>query len=825
MVSCAVLLKKALGRLVAAPLFTVFAVVSLSAGVAVTTAVYSVVDKLFLSDIGATAPESLAFVMTGSNGRLHRAGVADEDFDALRAAQRSFSSVAASLAFLAPITSTRNSEIVPIEAVSPSYFDTVGITAGRGRVFDAAESSGAAVVVLSDEFWRSRYAADETVVGRTVRIAGQVFEIIGIAPQQYHGLSDRAFSTMAWIPLASETLIRLDTSTDAQRNQRGRLVVAGRVKEGSSIESASVELQTLSRQLDASRPLTAGAAAAVNLPRSWSARSASDRSDEDDMMRRTGFVLVALVGMVLVVACTNLANLVLARGTARQGELAIRMAMGASRARLIWEQSIEGILLSIFGAAAAYAMFIAVSAMMTQDFALVLPPMGHITLAIRPVLNAQALAVAAGSMLLALAVFSLEPAVQLARSLDIRGTLAVGATGVRPRVGRQRMIMRWQVAVAAGFFIVATMFIRATFDQLRHDSGVDLDRIAVAALRFDRSWDEARIRRSVERIIEDSAHDRAIEVVSASTGLPFGVSPALQVGLTRDGDEVQAEGNGALAAAIAGTPSLFRALGITLVRGRGFNDGDAAGAPPVIVLSEFTARQVFGTADSIGRSLMLRRGPEPQRVTVVGIARDTDVRSLNGPPRPLAYLPLQQHFDRTITLAARAASDSGDAVAALREAIQRADADLGVDVIGRGRTVLSGPFEIARSAGMGTLYLGVFTLLLSMAGLFGVQSHVVAYRTREFGVRMSLGATARQIKLMVVRDGARPVLEGLVLGLWGGIAMRLIIRSYTDLDVAVFDAWMLLVAPVPIVLAALCACYLPASKASRVDPTTALRCE
>lgn len=146
-------------------------------------------------------------------------------------------------------------------------------------------------------------------------------------------------------------------------------------------------------------------------------------------------------------------------------------------------------------------------------------------------------------------------------------------------------------------------------------------------------------------------------------------------------------------------------------------------------------------------------------------------------------------------------------------------------MIGTGRAVLTGPFELVRSMGMGTLYLGAFTLLLSMVGLFGVQSHLVSYRTREIGVRMSVGATARQIKLMVIRDGYRPVFEGLVLGLWGGLAGRVIARSYMDVDVAVVDPWMLLFTPIPLIAAAFVACYWPASRAARVDPTVALRCE
>jgi putative ABC transport system permease protein len=476
----AVLLRRAAVRLAAAPLFTIFAVVSLAGGVAVTTAVYSVVDALFLSDLGVASPDSLAFVAMPASGGFRRAAISDDDFAALRDSQQSFSSVSASVGFSEPVASSRNAEVTSIEAVDGAYFTTIGIDAQLGRVFRFTDEAQTRVAVISDEMWRSRFAADPAVIGRVIRVAGQPFEVLGVLPSRYAGLNGRIPTTMVWIPLSAERLIHPEAPR-APIGDRNRLIVMGRLKPGYSLAAASSEFEMRALQLDAAHPIVT--ATSQPLPRTWRALSASSRSDESDANRRLGVILVLLVGMVLVVACTNLANLVLARGTARQGELAIRMAMGASRARLIWEQCIESLLLSVFGAVAAYAVFIIVSAMMTQDFAIIIPPMGRLTLSIRPELNPAALSVAAISMLLALVVFGLEPAVHLARAVDIRGALATGATGIRPRVGRQRIIIRWQVAVAAGFFIVATMFIRATFEQARHDAGVEIDRIAVAQTR------------------------------------------------------------------------------------------------------------------------------------------------------------------------------------------------------------------------------------------------------------------------------------------------------------------------------------------------------
>ena len=729
--------------------------------------------------------------------------------------------VSGTVALFGQVDATRSAELMPLEAVDGDYFPTVGVAARLGRLIESADERAAArVAVISDAFWRSRFAADPAVTSRSLTINGHAFEIVGVVAGRYAGLDSRVLGTQLWVPRSVAPDLRTDALTQAAP-QDEPLIVIGRLRSADDLTAASIEIETIARRLDVSRPLRTMAIGAPPRLRQWSLRSSLDRSDEDDSLRRLGTILVVLVSLVLVVACTNLANLVLARGTARQGELAIRLAMGASRGRLVWEQCTESLLLSALGAIAAYALFIVVSAWMTQEFTMVAPPMGRLTLSIRPEINRDALLVSIGALLLSLVVFGLEPAVHLARTLDVRAALAASATGIRPRVRRQRMILRWQVAVAAGFFIVATMFIRATVEQARHDSGIDHDRLAVATLSFQpASLDAARAQRAVERVVSEAAQHPSVESVAASTGLPFGV-PALQVNATTLGGQA----NAARAAAIAATPSIFRVLGVPILRGRSFTDLDGAAAARVAVISELTAKQLFATADPLGRAIVLTIAGRQTTATIIGVSRDTDVGRLNGPRHQLIYLPLAQHFDRNITVTARASGRVATTVAALRTVVPAADPAARVDIAGPARSVLWGPYAIVGAAGRGALYLGAFTLLLSMVGLFGVQSQVVVYRTREFGVRMSLGASTRQIQAMVIRDGARPVFDGLVLGLWGGIAGRVLVRSYIDVEVTVLDPWMLIIAPIPIVLAALCACYLPATRAARVDPMTALRCE
>ena len=819
-------LRLAIGRLISSPLFTIFSIISLGAGVAVTTAVYSVVSAMMLAGPGIAEPDRAAFIVTPVNGRVQQGSLSHLDFDDLKRQQTSFSSLSAAAAIAPSVASTANAEVLTAEAVEGAYFATLGVTAQLGRVIQPSDDADASrVVVISEDFWHSRFAADRGVIGRSLRINGHPFEIIGVADARYKGAFGILRTTRVWIPLGAEPLIGTRRASQLPPRQQQRLLAFGRLATGRTIEGAAAEMATIAARLDRDFPAgETGAGPAAAERRRWSTASVAAMTDLDTGVRRFGRTIIALVGLVLLVACTNLANLVLARGAARQGELAVRMAMGASRGRLIWDQCIESLLLASAGAIASLVAFQGVSALMTNDYVMGAPFGGALTLSVRPALNAQAVSVALTSMLLALLVFGLEPAIQLARSVDIRTALATGASGVRPRLKRQRMVIRWQVAIAAGFFIVATMFIRSTIAQSRHDSGVDIDRIAVATLNFDNgAWDEARIRRAIDRVFEEARQQQGIVTIAASTGLPFGV-PAPQIGVTTETTAEAATRPPYIG--IAATPSLFNALGVEIVRGRGFTDADGPAAAPAIILSELAARQVFGSTDAVGRSVIVTRPPAASiTATVVGVAADTDTRWIYSDRRGLVYVPLAQRFTPAITITARSSGDGESAVAALRESIRRADPDLAVGAIGAG-ALLTGPFVVLRSLGRGALYLGALTLALSMVGLFGVQSHIVAHRTREIGVRMSVGATARQIKLMVLRDGYRPVIEGLVLGLWGGVAGRIMVRAYMELENAlVVDWWMLVLTPIPLIAAAFCACYLPASRAAAVEPTVALRCE
>jgi predicted permease len=818
-------LRLAARRLLATPLFTVFAVLSLAIGVAVTTAVYSVVESIFLRDAGARDPDRVVVVVTPYDGRLLTGSISLPDFQDLRAAQTSFTSISASASFTPAVASSFTTELLAAEAVDGAYFSTLGVSPAMGRTIQPADDAGAArVVVLSHALWRRRFAANPAVVGQSIRISGQPFEVVGVAAASFEGVSGSLAGTRLWIPLAAEaSLLPLAPTAPVSPRDRRRLVVFGRLAPAVSVSTAAAELNAIAATLDTSFPPRTPSGQPRATERPWKGKTMAAISGEDTSLRRFGRTIVALVALVLAVACTNLANLVLARGAARQHEIAVRRALGASRGRLVREQCAESLLLGTAGGLAAYVVFQGLCVLMDVEFNLVLPGGGRWILAVRPAPDATALWIAAGSLLVSLVVFGLEPALQLTRSRDLRGELAagVGVLGA-PKTRRQRTLLRWQVAISAGFFIVATIFVKYTIAEARHDPGIDLKPLGVAVLNFrTQLWDEARVRRTVDRVVEETRKDPAIEAVSVSTGMPLGL-PAMRLTLSQPGTAIDSKPDRYNATGVGTTPSLFRTIGVPILHGRGFDDRDHAAAAPVVVLSEFTARRIFGTSDAVGRPVVVE-GRFRVTATVIGVARDTDVGYVFGESRPVVYLPLAQRYEPFLAIVARSTGDAATAVRALRGALRHVDPDLAVEVIGTGRTVLAGASVFLRAMGVAALALGALTLALAMVGLFGIQSHIVAHRTREIGVRISLGASPSQIQRMVLRDGYRPVVEGLALGLFIGVNLRVIVRAYTDLEVSVIDPWLFFVVPIPLIVAAFCACYFPAHRAAGVDPNVALR--
>jgi hypothetical protein len=362
---------------------------------------------------------------------------------------------------------------------------------------------------------------------------------------------------------------------------------------------------------------------------------------------------------------------------------------------------------------------------------------------------------------------------------------------------------------------------------MRLDSGFDLEGLAVAIVDGTRQWNESRVRRATADMLAFAERAPGVEAAAVSMGLPFGVGMARAPITTPD--RPFAEGRSVFATnprealLIPATPDIFRTLGIPIVAGRPFDVLDDAAAAPAAVLNEKGALSLFGTRDAVGRQILYRNHNRVVTARVIGIAGDTDTMTFTtGYGRSVLWVPLQQQYTSG-QLVVSARSSRADAARVLQAAARDADPDMSTRTYGEARIILTWPYYHFGVAALGVGALGLLTLLLGMTGLYGVQSQTVTHRTREVGVRVALGATARQIRRMILKAGFIPVAQGIVLGLSIGSLIRLSLRVTFEVPVAIVDPVALVVVPIPVVLAAFLACIIPAHRAARVDPKVALR--
>ncbi len=805
----------ALRRLRMAPGFTIFAVVSLALGLGVSTAIYSAVRTFFWMPLGVVEQEELVAI---TSQRIMN-GASWPDFQDFRGSQVSFRTLGASRSIRLALAAAGAVEPVFGEAVSGDYFATMGVVPMFGRLLQPGdEAVGARVAVVSERFWRSRLHGDPRVVGQTIKLGGQPFEVIGVTRGTFHGLSRPDKSI--WIPITASPQASdgFGPARELADRRVAGLFVWGRLRAGVTVPQARAEVALFGRRLGESYPTDR------RFVRGWDVRpKAAEPADSETVNTIVGMILTA-VAAVLLIACTNLANLALARGTSRTQETAVRSALGASRWRLIREQLIEGAIVTVAGGTLGAAVLAGLTDYLTADL-----PLGlNMTMPFTPIIDMTVLLASAGGMTVSLLVFALWPALQSTRA-DIRGTIGAGAGATPPKWRLHRNLVAWQVCGSVALLLVAAMSAKVIGLLGRPAEGGSYDHLALAQVDFALNGkNEAQSRRLSEAILSAVRARPGVESVSASNGLPFGFWSfrSSQYATTADTPFDGTRDIDTQAYVVAATPELFRTLSMRLTRGRAFTDRDDVTGPPVAIVSEHLARQLFRSTDVVGRALMVSRArrlstgsPAPLAMAIVGVSADTDVDRVRG----VIFRPFAQGYDPLIpvTISARA-SDPSAAAGVLRSAIRDVDPEIALDSAGTG-AVLLGPFFLLVVIVRLSTGLGLLALVLAMAGLFGVLSHVVVRRTREIGIRIAIGADRAQIFRLILRDGLYPVIKGLTLGLGIGAAARLAVRAWVVTDANAFDPLVFSIVPVPFIIAAVIACYVPAARASRVDPNVALR--
>jgi predicted permease len=821
----------ALRRLRATPVFTGFAVATLALGIGAATAVYATVYTVMLRPPDVPNLDRVVEVRHNRSGSGPMRAMSWPDYRDLRAMQTVFDRMSVTLHIFGSVAVPGQARQVVGEAVSGEYFDMMGVQPAAGRLIQPADDKpdAAPIAIVSERLWNQLFGRSLDAIGRTVTIDGRIFTVAGVTPASYRGgkINSALSPTDLWIPVEAWLNVE-DADALVARNDREqrRLHVKARLAPGRTVEQAETEVRQAAGQLDEAAPIGSDLPerfrSRIDISRPWAVVPLRDVGlAEQQVVWGLAVAAIVAVLLVLLVACTNLANLLLARHSSRRHEMAIRLALGASKWRLLRESLVESGMLAVAGGASGILVATGVVAWLTRD----LPINANFTLAIAPRLDAFVLTLAAGATAATFLVFGVVPALASLRAGARTAITGGDGTSSSPRWRGRRWLIVGQVTVSVVLVLLAALSTQHAASMLAEDVGIDLDRIAVVAMQTTAQDDPARVRQLIDEISRQLQQHPGIEAATAASGLPLGQTPGARLRLP--GAPSQAWG--ASVELVAAMPSVFATLGAAVVRGRGFDERDAPGREPVVVLSQAAAERLFGDEEPLGRKVEFQRRQwvgerehPVELVTVIGVAGD---RGQPGRDRETlaAYLPLGQHHERALWLIARTPGDPAAMLRPMRDTMSRVAPEIAIASMGTG-------MQMARPellffgvmAGLaGTL--GSLALVLALAGLFGVLAHIVARRTREIGVRMALGAEAGQIVRLVIREGMSPVLLGVIAGTLFGTIARLGARPLSLALLPAVDTWALALVPVPMLVAGLLACYIPARRAARVDPNMALR--
>lgn len=793
----------ALRQLRKAPVFALVTIATLALGIGATTAIFSLLHAVVLRPLPFPHPERIVQLWRTDHGDDRSLAVAS--FLGFRQA-RSFSSLAASTSASFNLTGDGAPERIIGDRVSAGYFDVFGVRPELGRVFTAAEDRPGKdrVVVLSDSLWRRRFAADPQVIGRSFRLNGVPHEVIGVLPASFEL---RAVDSRLWVPVAF---------TPEQTSNFGNsyLHVLGRLRPGVSRAAAEVEVAAVGKRLEMLDP--------------FSRKEMGTRLEPflDHLLggyRQRLMVLLGAVGCVLLIACVNVANLLLARGGTRSQEIAVRAALGAGRGRIVRQLLTESLVLGLAGGVAGLGLAYA-----GIRFLVAISPAGVPRLATAGI-DGAALAFALAVALASSFLFGLAPALRIARP-DLQSMLKEGGRAVSsPRDRMRTALLVAEVALALVLLVGAGLLIRSAVHLQEVEVGFDPSGLLTAqlALPFADYSGPDRAVRTVQEAVDGIGRIPGVSASAAASILPLSrsnVSSSLDVEGRPMPEEERMIGNTRLV-----TPGYFGTLRMPL-RGRDFTSRDRAGAPYVAIVNRKLARLAWGSEEALGKRLAYWRDDVkgPVWMEVVGVAGDIRQGQLADDTRPEFYVPLEQASSDVLgenglsmALVARTAGDPVQVSKGVRQAILAVDPRLPVFDLLTMEEIRASLAATTRFNMLLLTALGAIGLLLAAVGIYGVIAYFVSQRTQEIGLRMALGATEGSVLALVVRQAMRPVLLGVVVGLAGAAAAGRAIAGFL-FEVSATDPVTFAGVVLVLAMAALLASWLPAKRASRVAPTRAL---
>ncbi|HEY3380177.1 MAG TPA: ABC transporter permease [Vicinamibacterales bacterium] len=847
--------------LASTPGFTAVAVLILGIGIGLNTAVFSLTNMILLRPLsGESKPGQLAALY--AYDRTHPDSYHEFSYPAyvdIRDRNGVFAQTAGLAVTMVGLGEGEMTRRGFAFIATSSLFTLFDARPPKGRAFLPDEETPGAnrlVTVLSEEYWR-RSGADPNIVGKTIRINTQPFTVVGVAPRGFGGPTTM-IAPAVWLPTGVYDLVagngfrRSVKRAFADRAEETLLLFA-RMRPGVSFDSAQAPLTALAGQLEQAFPAEHRH---LGLKvRSISRTGISTNPQNDGDAYTMSGLLQGVTAIVLVIACMNLANMLLARSTSRRREIAVRFALGANRVVVVRQLLIEGFVLSLAGSAVGLLF----TYWALRAFGVSLDPLSELMIVLDPRPDLRILGVALGFAVFATLTFCLGPSLQLLRT-DVFGELKEGAraaaTGRHRYVSMRHVLVVGQVALSLALLTAAGLFVRGATKAAHAEPGFALDRSVVVGVdpsltRIDEKGGRDFYRRALDRLRATPG----IEAASMASIVPFGNmsetrrvrfvgQPVADVHADNElggsstsygaggGDGGGNDRNGVTAAFYVVGRDYFQTLRIPILRGRGFTEteeSDATG-PRVAVIDEPMAKRLFKGADPIGQHVYMPDPVEAERapMEVVGIVAGTRHSMFDTTPGPHIFVPFGQRYRSTMTFHARVASSgpAAEAVAlhAIREQLRGVDSSIPI--------VLSSNMADFRDHGMSAwgvrmgaqmfAAFGIVAAFLALIGIYGVRAYLVARRTREIGIRMALGATRADVLRMVLREGMVLVSVGLVIGVFlafaAGMSLRGMIYQVSEYDPASFVG-----AAVLLSLTALVACYVPALRATKVAPTVALR--
>lgn len=798
----------AVRQLVAHPAFSLIAVLTLALGIGATTAIFSVVNAVVLRPLPVLRPEQLMYVFSHINDQLSDVSVGN--YTVLEKGQRSFSNMSAMHYSSFNLSEGEGTERTLGAAVTASHFDVFGVQAAVGRVFTAEEDQPGRdkVVVLSHRLWQRRFGGDRGIVGRDIRMNGEPYTVVGVMPSSFELQADRE---ELWVPIAF---------TPRQRSMHDEryLAVVGRLRDGVTPEQVQQDLEGIATTL---REMDRFNQTLHFQTKSFVAEFVGD-------YRTRLLVLLGAVGLVLLIACGNVANLLLARSAARGREVAIRAALGAGRGRIVRQLLTESAVLALVSA--AIGLLIAWWGIRTL-VSLVPPGVPRIEQAS---IDGVVLAFTLGISLVSSLIFGLAPALRAART-SLSASLKEGgrgSAGTRGRDWLRSTLISAEVALAVLLLVGAGLLIRSALEMQRIQPGFNPEGVMTARLSLPAAEyaDPARVVATFERLAEEVSQSPGVRSAAVATKIP--VSPGGNGnGLLAEGKPFDIDSTINAQLSIV-TPGYFQTLSIPLLRGRGFEAGDRRGSQKVMIVNEALAEALYPGQNPIGRKVgcceMGADGQSPDFKVIVGVVANLRSRGLAEEVQNEFWLPAAQAppeswdwIQRTVYVLASTSAEPETLSPSLRRVVAGIDPDI---PLYNESTMEKRMVQSAATARFNTLLLtllGVVGLILSAVGIYGVIAYFVTQRTSEIGVRMALGATPQHVVRLVLRQAAIPVTAGLLLGLAASVAATRVLTAYL-VGVQPTDPLTLAMVVAVLATAALLASFLPARRAASVDPTQAL---